>query len=116
MEFDVVVPAKPLFYKPYVDDTYVRRKKNIRDMLFEDLNSYHKSIKLTVDVNPSEFLDTELIREKGSILTQVFNKPHQFPVQWSFKIPMRYKCNAIIGELHRAKRIAYNFDKEIRRI
>ena len=97
MEFDVVVTAKPLFYKRYVDDTYVRRMKNIRDMLFEDLNSYHQNIKLTVEMNLSKLLDTELIREKGSILTQVFNKPHEFPVHWNFKIPISYRHNAIIG-------------------
>ena len=27
MELDVVVAAKPIFYKRYVDDTYLRRKK-----------------------------------------------------------------------------------------
>ena len=69
-----------------------------------------------VEVNPSKFSNTELIREKGSLLTQVFNKPHKFPVHWSFKIPIRYKHNTIIEELHRAKRIASNFDKEIQRI
>ena len=42
-------------------------------MLFEDLNSYDQNIKLTIELNPSKFLDTELIREKGSILTPVFN-------------------------------------------
>ena len=45
-------------------------------MLFEDLNSYHQNVKLMVEVNPSKLLDTGLIREKGSILTQVFNEPH----------------------------------------
>lgn len=35
MEFDVVVPPKPL-----LQDRYVHRKKNIRNMLFEDLDSY----------------------------------------------------------------------------
>ena len=28
MEEDIVVPSKPLFYKRYGDDTYVRRKNN----------------------------------------------------------------------------------------
>ena len=28
MDLDVVAPAKPIFYKRYVDDTYMRRKKN----------------------------------------------------------------------------------------
>ena len=33
-----VAPLKPIFYKRYVDDTYVRRKKNTTDELFEKLN------------------------------------------------------------------------------
>ena len=42
MEEDVVVPAKPIFYKRYVDVTYIRRKKNVNDELFQNLNSYQK--------------------------------------------------------------------------
>ena len=38
MELDVVVPAIPIFYKRYVDDTYVWKKKNDVDMLFKKLN------------------------------------------------------------------------------
>ena len=37
-------------------------------------------------MGPSNFLDTELIREKGSTLTQGFNKPHKFSLHWSVKI------------------------------
>ena len=33
IEEDVVVPAKPIFYKRYVDDTYKRRKKKVNDEL-----------------------------------------------------------------------------------
>ena len=62
IELDVVVPAKPIFYKRYVDDTCVRRKKNDVDKLFEELNSYNKNIKLTSEVNPTKFLNTELVR------------------------------------------------------
>ena len=47
MEEDIVAPSKPLFYKRYVDDTYVRRKKNETDELYNALNSYHQNIKLT---------------------------------------------------------------------
>ena len=50
------------------------------DMLSEDLNSYRQNIKLTVEVNPSKFFNTERIREKRSILMQVFNTPNNFPV------------------------------------
>ena len=38
MEDDVVTPLKPIFYKRYVDDTYLR-KKNATDELFEKLNT-----------------------------------------------------------------------------
>ena len=57
MEFDKVIPAKPLFYKRYVDDRYVRKKKDIRVMLLKDLNAYHQNVNLKVKVNPSKFLD-----------------------------------------------------------
>ena len=40
----------------------------------------------------------------------------KLPVHWTSKIPVRYKRNAIISELHRAKKIATNFDMEIKRV
>ena len=116
MEEDIVAPSKPLFYKRYVDDTYVIRKKNETDELYNALNSYHQNIKLTLELNPTKFLDTKIIRSNGKITTQVYNKMKKLPVHWTSKIPVRYKRNAIIGELHRAKKIASNFDIEIKRI
>ena len=47
MKEDIVVPAKPIFYKRYVDDTYMCREKNVNDKLIRNLNSYHNNIKLT---------------------------------------------------------------------
>ena len=40
----------------------------------------------------------------------------KLPVNWTSKISVRYKCNVIIGELHRAKKVASNFDMGIKRI
>ena len=57
IELDVVVPAKPIFYKRYVDGTHARRKKNDVDKIFEKLNYYNKNIKLMLEVNPKKFLD-----------------------------------------------------------
>ena len=74
MELNVVVPAKSIFYKRYVDDTYVRRKKDDVDKLFEELDSYNKNINLTLEVNRTKFLDTEMVRENEEIKTQVFSK------------------------------------------
>ena len=116
MEEDIVIPPNPIFYKRYVDDTYVRRKKHETDKLFIDLNSYHQNIKLTLEINPNKFLDTEIIRTNQGIKTQVYNKAKKLPVHWSSKVPYKYKRNAITGELHRAKRIASNFDNETKRI
>ena len=94
MEFDVVVPAKPMFYKRYVDDTYMSRKKNDVDKPFEDLNSYDENVKLTLEVNLTKFLYTELVRKNGDI-AQVFSNSTKLPVHWSSKIRVRYKRNAI---------------------
>ena len=116
MEEDVVVPAKPIFYKHYVDDTYIRRKKNVNDELVQNLNSYHTNIKLTLEENPRKFLDTEIIRKNNTISNQVFAKLTKFPVHLSSKIQANYKRNAITSELHRAKKIAADFHKELRRI
>ena len=47
---------------------------------------------------------------------QVFSKSTKLPVDWNSKIPVRYKRNAITGELNRAKRIASDFNKELKGI
>ena len=49
MEEDIVAPMKPHFCKRYVDDTYIRRKKNELDSLFKTLNSYHSNKKFTIE-------------------------------------------------------------------
>ena len=92
------------------------RKKNDADKLFQKLNSYNENIKLTLEVNPTKFLDTELVRENGEITAQVFSKSIKLTVHWSSKIPVRYKHNAITGKLHRAKRIVSDFNKELKKI
>ena len=113
---ETVIPANPIFYKRYVDDTYVQRKKHETDKLFIDLNSYHENIKLTLEINPNKFLDTEIICTNQGIKTRVYNRAKKLPVHWSSKVLYKYKRNAITGELHRAKRIASNFDDETKKI
>ena len=115
-EEDVVVPAKPIFDKSYVDDTYIRRKKNVNDKLFQKMNSYHLIIKLTLEENPKKFLDTMITRENNTISTQAFTKLARFPVYGSSSIPINYKQKSITSELHRAKKLTTNFEKKIRRI
>ena len=53
---DTVAPMKQRFCKRYVDDTYIRKKKNEPDSLFEKLNSYHLNIKISYWKEPYEIL------------------------------------------------------------
>lgn len=50
-----------------------------------------------------------------SLLTQVFNRSEMFSVYCTSKIPIRYKCNANTGELHRVKQIASDSDNRMRK-
>ena len=108
-ENDVVRPEKPLFYRRFVDDIINRRKKNEHDINFENLNKHYPKINLTIEVNPCKFLDTKIINNKGNITTEAFRKTSKLPVHWSSWIPKQYKRNAVIGDLHRSKRISSNF-------
>ena len=87
----LVTPSKPLFYKRYMDDTYVERKKNETDELYNALNLYHQNIKLILELDPTKFLDIEIILSNGKITTQVYNKMTKLALHWTSKIPVRYK-------------------------
>ena len=50
-------------------------------------------------------MDTEIVRHNSAIITKVYTRSNKFPVHWSSKIPLRYKCNAITGDLHRANKL-----------
>ena len=63
----------------FMTHTYAQRK-NVNDELFQNLNSCHTSIKLTLTENPRKFLDTEILRKNNAISTQVFTKLTKFSV------------------------------------
>ena len=111
MENDVVIPSKPIFYHRFVDDIYSRRKLG-DNVLFDRLNSYHPNIKLTIEVNPSKFLNTKLININGTYEFNIYQKNTKLPSPWISKTPKHYKQNTINVDLHRSKRIS-NFDEEI---
>ena len=112
MENDIVVLTKPVFYRRYVDDIYNRSEKNTEDKLYHSLNNYHKNIKLTTEVSPTKFLDTHLYNQNGTYITHVHRKETKTPTHCSSCIPKRY--NSITTDLHRAKRIATDFNKEVK--
>ena len=118
MEKERVLPSKPKFYKPYVDNTITKRKKNTDiDELFQNMNSHHSNIKLTVETKPNRFLDTTFSKNlDGSVTTKVSCKPGKLPTFWNSQIPKRYKRNNIRCDLHRAFKIASDFDAEVQTI
>ena len=109
----MVEPLKPIFYKRYVDDTFVQRKRNKANTFSDVLNSYHSNVKFTLEQN---LLDTLIVKEKNQIKTQVFVKTSMYSVHWSSNVPFQYKKNAINGQLHRAKKISSNFQLKTAKI
>ena len=70
MEKERVVPLKPNFYKRYVDDIITKRKKNTDiDELFQNMNLHHPNIRLTVETNPTRFLDTAFSKNLDGSVT-----------------------------------------------
>ena len=82
---------------------------------FFKLNNYHRNIKLTIEISLAKSLDTQLINLNKKIERQKakYRKLNILTVPWSSNIPKRYKRNAINSDLHRAKRIATDVEKEI---
>ena len=56
------------------------------------------------------------MRHNSAVINKVYTRSKKFPVDWSCKIPLRYKRNSITGELHRGNKIASNFSNEMMRI
>ena len=71
MENNIVIPHKPIFYKRYVDDIINRRKKHEEDLLLKKLNNFHLKIRLTIEINPPNFLDTEIIILNNEVIASV---------------------------------------------
>ena len=69
---------KPIFYKRYVDDTFVLfREKHHATLFLEFINSFHANISFTKEEesdNQLSFLDVNIFRENGGFLTGVFRK------------------------------------------
>ena len=112
MENNIVIPHKPIFYKRYVDDIINRRKKHEADLLFKKLYDYHPKIKLTIEISPPKFLDTEIIILNNEVVTSVHRKESKLPVPWESKVSKHYKRNALLGD----KKISSNFQKEVKNI
>ena len=77
------------------------------------MNSYHPNINLTIEINPSKFLNTKIARNKNEIKCFSHHKDNKLPFHWKSAVPRNYKKNVIVGDLHRANKISSNLEKEI---
>ena len=77
------------------------------------MNSYHPNIKLTIEISPKKFLDTKILRISNQIQCFMYQKESKKLIHWHLAVPKSYERNAIIGDVHHAKRISCDFDYEI---
>ena len=90
MENNIVILHEPIFYRRYADDIKNRRNKHEEDLLFKKIDNYHPKIKLTIEINPPKFLDTEIIILNNEVATSVHRKESELPVPSESKVPKHY--------------------------
>ena len=111
----LVKPAKPIFYRRYVDDIYIRKKK-LDNTLHNSLANFHHNLKFTTQLNSKKILDTSIHKlDNGTYNFRVVNKINKMPFHWSAQVPIHYKGGVVKNELLRAKSISSNFEKKVRR-
>ena len=77
------------------------------------MNSYHPNINLTIEINPSKFLDAKVAQNKNEIKCFFLHKDNKLPFHWKSTVPRNYKKDVIVGDLHRANKITSDLEKEI---
>ena len=113
---------KPEFYKRYVDDTFLLFKKQEHiNKFLEYLNSKHKNIKFTKEVESEDqlsFLDILIKRENNVFTTSIYRKKTFTGLGSHFlsEEPFIFKINTIKTLIYRAYHLSSNyfyFHKEI---
>ena len=108
---------KPIFYRRYIDDTFLLFKSETHVKPFLDfLNSKHPNIRFTYETetnNTLNFLDTAITRSHNSFLCSVYRKPTFSGLGssfFSFCSP-NFKLTAIKTLLHRAYNICSDYHR-----
>ena len=98
---------KPVFCKRYVDDIFMLFKRPEHVKSFVDyMNSKYKKIKFSFETEKDEqmpFLDVNVFRENGKLVTNVYRKETLAGVYTSFSsfIPLEHKFGLVYTLLHR---------------
>ena len=119
---DCPVSFKPLFYRRYVDDTFlIFRDISHVDLFLSYLNSKHPNIKFTSEVEENSmlsFLDVLITRRRGSFTTSVYRKNTFTGLGLNYLgySPMLYKINSIRTLINRAYNVCsdyFSFDMDM---
>jgi len=107
----------PVFYRRYVDDTFVLfHKEEHAESFLSYLNGQHPNIKFTMEKEGNKklsFLDVCVSKDGNSFVTSVYRKPSHTGLGQSFFdfCPDIFKYNAIATLLHRCFNITSTFEK-----
>lgn len=107
---------RPIFYRRYMDDTFVLFKdKSHATKFLNFINQHHPNILFTMEteVNSSlPFLDVNIIRNNSSFQTSVYRKSSFSGLGMSYFsfCTNRFKNNGILTLLHRAYVVCSNFN------
>ena len=102
---------KSIFYRRYVDDTFILFRDPSHVAKFLDyLNSQHSCIKFTVDIEDDthlNFLDVDITKTENSFQTFVFRKSNfsGLGLQFDSSIPHHFRTNIISCLIDRAFKI-----------
>ena len=106
----------PIFYRRYVDDTFVLfRDKNHAKLFHNYINSQHPNLSFTMEVESDgtlPFLDVTVTKSCNSFVTTVYRKPSNSNLTISFFsfCSFNFKLNSIKSLLSRAYGICSNFE------
>ena len=111
------IDFKPLFYKRYVDDTFVLFRDEAHAQLFLDfINNFHSNIKFTMDPECNgqlPFLDILVSRENDKFVTGVYRKKTftGLGLNYFSHCPLVFKTNSCKTLLFRAFSLCSNWTK-----
>ena len=108
-------PTPPLFWKRFVDDTFVILKKAHKEKFLAHINSVDNNIQFTTEEPGPDgslpFLDILISPDKdGRLETSVYRKPTHTDqyLQWDSHHPISSKYSVVGTLYHRAKTISSN--------
>ena len=105
----------PVFYKRYIDDTFVLFRCKSHAQKFHDyLNNCHNNIKFTMELESNDclpFLDCNVSRDASNFMSSVYRKPtfSGQGISYFSYMPFRLKLNSIRTLLHRAYGVSSSF-------